>query len=77
MNKVALKTESKVKTTLKDVVASGHIAFVGECGCGPADSLYLIVGDVIVQADHPVQRWSVPSCTVIVDCYVDVEIKEI
>ena len=49
-------------------------AFIGKCGNGPENSLYLITYDNIFLANDPRQSWSGRSCTVKVDTFVDVEI---
>jgi len=77
MNRVTTKTKSSRKTKLQAVVDSGHTAFVGRCGNGPEDTLYLISHRKIIQADAPNRCWSCNECDVVVDRYVDVEIREI
>ena len=49
-------------------------AFVGTCGNGPKNSLYLITYDSIFLADDPYQSWSSKGCTVFIDEFVDIEI---
>ena len=49
-------------------------AFVGACGNGPENSLYLITYDNIFLAGDPRHSWSGRGCTVRVDTFVDIEI---
>ena len=78
MNRVSLKESTLSKTTLGNVINKGHTAFVGQCGLDePGHTLYLITFARIIRADCPQRTWSGSNCSVIVDRYVDVEIKEI
>lgn len=49
--------------------------FIGQCGSGQENDLYLITWDRIVLLSDPVRSWSTQSCPVQVDQYVDLEIR--
>ena len=63
---------------LKEVILDGHkspeTAFIGRCGNGPKNSLYLIAYEGIFLADDPIKYWSGKNVTVDVVAFVDVEI---
>jgi len=77
MNQVKLNTEIEQVTTLADVLTSNETAFIGKCGIGPEHSLYLIVYGKIVLAGNPMKTWDGNHCSVTIDRYVNIEIKEI
>ena len=61
---------------LNDVCHSGETAFIGKCGYGPENALYLISYGHIVLASNPLhQTWSSYGCIVVVERYVDIEIN--
>jgi hypothetical protein len=75
MNTVTISdTQKTTKYTLAGVLNSGHTAFIGQCGEGPANSLYLITYNQIVLANDPHDTWT-SDCAVEVARFVDVEIR--
>ena len=56
-----------------ELCKTGETAFIGKCGCGPANSLYLITYKAVIQADTPNYKWG-GAAQVIVDRFVDIEI---
>lgn len=52
-----------------------HTAFIGQCGSGPINSLYLITYDCVVLALEPRKTWG-NLADVTVDRFCDVEIIE-
>ncbi len=82
MNKVTNSPNRKVSpehTTLKDVCSicrkSDRTAFIGQCGTGPPNSLYLVFYDRIALATNPLHdMWKMELCSTVVDRYVNVSI---
>mgnify|MGYP000571889347 CR=1 FL=1 len=78
MIKIELKNKKSDSVhCLLDACKTGQTAFVGKCGCDPGHSLYLIAADTIVLLNDPTTVWNDLDCPVVVDRYVDLEIKEI
>ena len=63
-----------LKELTLDTHKSPETAFVGSCGNGPTNSLYLIAYEGIFLADDPMKYWSGKNVTVKVDTFVDIEI---
>lgn len=79
MNKVKMHSyRGHADTDLATVTACGETAFIGKCGDGPDNHLYLIVSDdMIVLAEHPHRVWIIPGCSVGVSYFVDIEITTV
>ncbi|KKN66051.1 hypothetical protein LCGC14_0475290 [marine sediment metagenome] len=76
MNTVKLKG-SKGSFLLGSIVKRGETAFVGRCGDEEEDALYFISYNCITSAERPRNTWHDPRCPVIVNRFVNVEIKEL
>jgi len=78
MNKVIKGTKvSSKKYTVGNLCKScKETAFIGKCGGGPEDSLYLITYEGIVLAFDPKMTWN-DSANITVNRFVDIEIKAI
>jgi len=72
-NKITTKEFKLKDLTLEN--KGTQTAFIGRCGLGPDRSLYLVTYNRIILANDPDRSWSSPNCSVLVDRFVDVEIK--
>ena len=68
------KNEYRVKDLLYNNLGRNKTAFIGRCGNGPDNSLYLIFYSRIVLAEDPGRVWENHDCPVDVDRFVDIEI---
>ena len=48
-------------------------AFIGQCGYGPENEVYLITYSGIMVANNPKRCWINNDCSVYVDKFVDIE----
>ena len=64
------------KYTLRQLCDIVHkeTAFIGECGSGPPDSLYLISFGTIILASNPKITWS-NNPDIFINRFVDIEIS--
>ena len=62
-----------VDEVLKEAYQTNKTAFIGRCGYGPPNSLYLIIYDCIALASDPSFVWT-SVASVIIDKWVDIEI---
>lgn len=78
MNKVKMNKINGQKTTLGQIVLrnnpKGPTAFIGRCGKGPDNELYLVTYDTIFLATNPFSAWDTPVCSVYINKFVDIEI---
>lgn len=72
-----INSKQAARTTISRIRESNNeTAFIGKCGSGPENELYLInYGSIFLASDPRKKQWSSPNCEVYVDRYVDVEIK--
>ncbi len=49
--------------------------FIGKCGFGPSGKLYLVSCNSIILLEEPERMWCSPTCSVIIEEVVDIEIK--
>ena len=76
INNASLQTyEGKLKDFIGNNYTVSHSAFIGQCGVGPRDSLYLIVGNCICLANDPSAVWFSEDCSVSIRRWVDIEIR--
>lgn len=59
---------------IDDYYSESKNAFIGECGNGPTNSLYLVTHSSIVLLENPSLVWSDFDCQVCVYKFVDLEI---
>ena len=81
MNSVATKRTAAARYMATNLIGRnmckhGHTAFVGQCGLGPAHSLYLITYNAVVLASEPDNTWD-SAATVVVDHFCGVSITEV
>lgn len=66
------------KMTLGDLIDDNYKqqknAYIGSCGNGPQDSLYIVGFDRIFLAEDPENTWDDPECSVYVDKFVRIRI---
>jgi hypothetical protein len=64
-------------SNIRKVFGSAQItSFIGKCGYGPEDCLYIVGYSDICLAENPqVMCWSSRDCNVVINEVVDVEIK--
>jgi hypothetical protein len=79
MNKVCYDNEPRIITwtvgeLTKDNYTDERSAFMGRCGNGDKDALYLVTYDAIVLASNPYQVWQSGGCECYVTSFVDVMI---
>jgi len=79
MNNVCLPKSITTYYTVNQLVGKNLLpdrtAFIGRCGDGPTDSLYLVTYSGIVLANDPGRTWTYHDCDVTAKHFVDVEIK--
>lgn len=77
MNTITNSKKQAVRTTIGQIrELNNETAFIGKCGSGPENELYLITyGSIFLASDPRKKQWSSLNCEVYVDRYVDVEIK--
>lgn len=81
MNKVIMpEQEASKNMTLSDWRRTAdygykHTAFIGQCGTGPSNALYLITSNCVVLAERPTECWDFDGTRCTVDRFVDIEIR--
>lgn len=79
MNTVSKPLFKEQKTNYKLgelILCNGGVetAFIGRCGCGPRNELYLITYDKIIKADEPKHSWESEGCSVYINQFVNIHI---
>lgn len=76
-----IRADYKPPTTLGELVGDStgyrdrHQAFIGQCGNGPRNTLYIVGFNQIYQASDPYESWSSLDCEVVVQEFVDLVIN--
>ena len=65
----------QIRDLIGDNFKNEKSAFIGTCGCGDDETLYLITYECISQASNPRSTWDALSCSVEVIRFVDVNIS--
>jgi hypothetical protein len=78
MNTVILNNEEKhLRITLSELMSGEYkneTAFIGKCGDGLDNALYLLCYGTIVEAKNPRYTWDSDDCSVEIHRFVDVDI---
>jgi hypothetical protein len=82
MNKVKnVSGSGPITWTVRDLIGDSYsqerTAFIGQCGNGDKNTLYLIIYTGVVLASNPFHLWESKGCDCYVDRFVDVEITAI
>lgn len=67
-------TQCKVGDLIRTNYSEHANAFIGKCGFGPPNSLYIVTYDSIILASNPGKAWD-REANVTVDRFVDLDIK--
>lgn len=76
MNKIVSADKVCFKGCIGDLLHNfkSETAFVGKCGEGKDDSVYLISHKQVISLIEPQYRWDILTCPVTVKYFVDLEI---
>ena len=79
ITKISKRINFIKKCFIKDLIKGNYHdaqnAFIGEVGCGPNNSLYIVTYDCIALANNLSRTWSGPACSVKIIEFVNLEIN--
>ncbi len=64
----------KLEDFTKNNFSQKKSSFIGKCGNGPRDTLYLICYSCIVKADDTHKLWDLPRCPIYVQRFCNIKI---
>lgn len=76
---ITIRKESQAQSHVGNFIGANCVsnfnAFIGKCGDGPSNSLYLITYQSIVLMEDPSNTWSDYEVKLVIDEWVDLDIE--